>query len=170
MGIHPSKWDYVVGELGKLYGNEALIEGISIFHGIYNQAPEFNDGAEELLRQCKKAGLKLGLVTHSTHEWANLKIDSLGIREFLDHIVVADVTRYKGSEDWKSAIDLFGVDPARVLVAGDNIRGDILAAHEVGVRHLAWIPSNWHVYNTGQLPDGVCKVESIDKLIETLVA
>lgn len=54
----------------------------------------------------------------------------------LEHIKVIDIDqhKYKGPEHWQEA------------------------AYQIGIQTLAWIPSRWHVYNQGVLPENVTLV------------
>lgn len=172
LGVSPKKWDYVVNQLAETYGVEELKSGLSILHSIYSQSPVAFNGIEDTLGIFRGSGLRLGLVTHASQSWTDIKLDTLGFRDYFEHIKVIDVEqhKYKGAEHWREAVEQFDVHPSHVMAVGDNLRGDIESAHNVGISTLAWIPSRWHVYNQGSLPEGAVKVDKIENLIPTLIA
>ena len=171
VGASPKKWSYIVSEMVKIYGEKSLVNGLQIFDEIYSSAPDIFEGVDDILRLYESVGIRLGLVTHAGAKWTDIKLDKHNLREYFEHIEIIDVDehKYKGPEHWQQAIDFFGVSPSNVMVTGDNVNGDILAAHSLGVRTLAWLPSKWHVYREGKLPDGVYVVDKIENLIHTLI-
>ncbi len=170
MGVSFSRWNFIVSSLGQNYNTNLFEKGIVFFNEIYLNSPEIFEGAKETLELCKKAGLKVGLVTHATTSWTNIKLEKLGLQNHFDHIKVVDIEehRYKGPQHWQEAINSMGVHPQETLVVGDNLKGDIIASHQIGVKKLAWITSKWHVYNQGEKPFGIYQIEEIGKLIGAL--
>lgn len=170
--VNPVKFHRVIGGLGDLYGPEAagvFQEGLPILEEVYRTVPPFHPGARETLEIFKSAGIPLGLLTHANLTWTNLKVRQLGLRDYFSHIWTADEDGLKGKEDWKIIIFFFGVKPEEVLIIGDNIKGDILPAHELGVKHKIYIPSPWSFYQEGTVPEGTITVDRIGKLIETAI-
>lgn len=170
LGASQKKWEFVVEGLSELYGTDGFKDGIGILYKVFDTVPSLIDGARETLDVCQKVGLRLGLVTHASQAWTDAKIDGLGLRGYFECIKVIDpeVYRYKGSEHWQGAIDYLGVHPSRIIVVGDNLQGDIQAAHESGVKTLVHIPSRWHPFNGGNKPEGTYVVDRIGNLISTL--
>jgi len=150
----------------------AFEEGLPILLDIYKTVPGFHPGAEETLSVLKTTGVEMGLVTHGNLTWSNLKIRELDLKRFFNHFWVADEDGVKNSEDWLTAVNSFsGIKPAETLVIGDNLRGDIMAADEAGIRYKALIPSNWVVYREGGgvMPANTVLVPKIDRLVESLL-
>jgi FMN phosphatase YigB (HAD superfamily) len=170
-GVSLKKWQYVVDQMVELYAIEDLSEGLEMLHGIYNNAANPHDGARETLELCRKSGLRLGLVTHANQAWTDIKLDQAGLRDYFEHIKIIDIEehKYKGSQHWQEAVDSFGVASHNAMAVGDNIKGDILAAHQIGIKTLAWVPSRWHIYSEGSLPEGAVVVDKIGNLVSTLV-
>lgn len=175
--VNPVRYAEIVAELGRIYqprfGPKAagiFQEGLPILLQTYRTVPEFYPGAEQTLKDFKTTGVSLGLVTHGNLTWTNLKIRGLDLARFFQHFWIVDQDEFKSPEDWFRAIAWqFGKKPANTLVVGDNVRGDIQAAHLVGVKHKVLIPSPWSVYTEGQIPEGTLRIPSINQLINTLV-
>ncbi len=170
IGISPRHWHYILDELAKEHG-DAIKEGGAIFEKIYTSAPDIFDGVKEILDLCKKVGLKIGLVTHASKEWTDIKLTHHNLSVYFEHVVTLDpeTHKHKGTEHWQQAIQLFGVNPEHIMVVGDSLSSDINAAHRAGVKKLVWVQSDWHRSNTGDVPSGVYKVKGIESLIETLI-
>lgn len=150
----------------------AFEEGLPILLEIYKTVPDFHPGAEETLSVLKTTGTEMGLVTHGNLTWSNLKIRELDLKRFFNHFWIADEDGVKNSGDWLAAVNSFpGIKPAETLVIGDNLRGDIMAADEAGIRYKALIPSNWVVYREGggAMPANTVFVPKIDQLIDSLL-
>lgn len=167
MGVSVKKFDQVVTDLSKKYNTEALMEGLHHLYAIYETSPDLYDGAEDVLSLCKSAGLKIGAVTHATDKWTDIKLMDIG--KYFDGVFVIDIEKhkYKKPEHWKEAIEHFGFDPIQVMVVGDNVNGDIKAAHSVGVRNLVRLATKWKVYD-GTLPEGAIEADKIGDLISVL--
>lgn len=147
-----------------------LNEGLPILIDIYRTVPAFHPGAEETLALLKATGVEMGLVTHGNLSWSNLKIRELRLRRFFDHFWIADEDGFKNGADWISAVKAFsGRRPSETMVIGDNVKGDIRAADEVGIRGKVLIPSNWSVYREGDVPQGTIVVPKINQLAEFLL-
>lgn len=171
LGVSERKWDYVINELCQIYCDEGFREGLHHFEQIYLSAPLLHEGAVETLEMFKRKSRRLGLITHASRPWTEIKLDGVGIREYFDRIKVIDVEEHKFKEmkHWREEIEEFGIDPSKVMAVGDNLRGDIEAAHMAGVGTLAWIPSKWHVYTQGEVPPGTFVAPSIKELIPSLL-
>jgi len=175
--VNPVKSHLIVGELAEVYqerlGSEAgrvFQQGLPLLLEVYRTVPAFHPGAEETLAIFKATGVDRGFVTHGNLTWTNLKIRGLDLARFFQHFWIADEDEFKGPQDWLIAINwLFGKKPENTLVVGDNVKGDIQAAHLVGVRHKVLIPGCWNVYTSGEIPEGTIKVPSINQLISALI-
>lgn len=170
--VNPMKLHRVVADLGNLYGQEAVEvfqAGLPLLKEVYRTIPPFHPGARETLDVFKAAGIPLGLLTHANLTWTNLKVRQLGLRKYFSHIWTADEDGLKNIEDWETIFFLMGVRPEEVLVIGDNVKGDILPAHAIGVIHKIYIPSPWSFYQEGTVPEGTITVDRIGKLIETVI-
>src|SRR5258708_6816340 len=147
-GVSLEKFDMIVDALCKEYGTESFWDGLYIIHDIYNISPNIFEGARETLDVCKEAGLRIGLITHATDRWTDIKLDTLNLRSYFDHVKVVNIQQHKHKTDihWKEAIDSLGIDPKELFAVGDSLTGDVEAAYKAGVKTLAWISPLWHIY------------------------
>lgn len=170
--VTPKRWAVVVERMSELYGSrsrEVFRQGLPILMEIYKILPKFHEGALPALEQFSSTGIAMGLVTHANEDWTNFKLEGLNLRHYFRHILIVDQDKHKGLEDWQKAIELFEAKPENALVIGDSLPGDIRAAASIGVKHLLWIPSQWRMYNFGEIPEGTIKIEGIGKIVETLI-
>lgn len=167
MGVSTKKWEHLIDLLSEKHGVN-LSQGLTLFQEIYRTPSRVFDGVKETLELCREVGLKVGLVTHGTASWTDEKLRELGFG--FDHVNCVDVDehKHKGPEHWRESVDYFEVSPSEVMVVGDNLKGDILASHQIGVKTLVWIPSDWGVYNQGEEVEGIYKIDKIGDLIPTL--
>lgn len=95
-----------------------------------------------LLKYLKYKGVKVGCVTNSIRETAELMLERTGILEFFDIVVTnEDVENNKPFPDcYDHAVGALGVDPTRTLIVEDSQKG-IEAATSSGVSSI-WEVSN----------------------------
>ena len=171
--VSPKRWEAVAEQMAVQMGvdREIFCQELPVLMEIYQTAPEFLEGAEEALAMFKLTGLPMGLVTHAGEARTRIKVDQRGLGVYFDRIKIVSEDKFKSPEDWLKAINDFGMAPENTLVLGDNLVGDIRAAHSVGVRHLVYFPGNWIVYNYGEIPAGVtCVSTGIKGLMEALLS
>lgn len=171
--VSPRRWPAVAEVMAAELGAERkfFVEGLPILAKIYKMAPEFLEGAEEALAVFKATGLPMGLVTHANEAWTRIKLEKRKLRHFFERIKIVPENKFKEPDDWREAIELFGIAPEKVLVLGDNLGGDIRAARSVGVREIIYFPGRWRVYSSGEVPEGVMTIPGgVKDLIRTLVA
>jgi len=170
--VSPTRWD----EVAKSMSEELALpfEGISaelpILRQIYKTAPELHEGALETLQVFLATGVQMGLVTHASQEWTQIKLEAHNLFPFFDEIVVVDENIFKGPEHWLEAINRFNVLPEQVMSMGDNLGGDIRATAELGVKHRIYLPGKWSIYSDGEIPEGTIVVEEgIKKVVDSLL-
>lgn len=170
--VNPIRWKAVAGMMADSLplDEEVFLDGLPIMMEVYETVPEFLDGAEDALRTFRGIGLPMGLVTHANEEWTQRKIRERGLEPFFDQIMIVPEDEFKGSGDWLEMIERFSVNPEDVLVLGDNLVGDIRAAHSIGVRHIVYFPGEWFIYNTDEIPEGVISVAGGVKNLESILA
>lgn len=95
-------------------------------------------GALELLRECRAAGLKIGLVSNSPLRWISRQSQRLGLSESLfDAIVEGEHLPPKPAPDsYRKALGLLKTDAADAIAFEDSARG-VLAAQAAGIRCIA---------------------------------
>jgi len=169
MGVSPLRWNMVVNRLEETFGDETgvIVGGLDILLNIYRTVPRARPGLLTTLQTMREAGQKQALITHANVEWTDWKIDSLGIRDWFDTILIADENGHKGAEHWTSAMARSGLLPRECLVVGDNLNGDVIPAATLGARRV-WMPSPWSVYRDGVVPEGTVQIGEFDELLGAL--
>ena len=173
LSVSPKRWELVIETVADRLSldREILFGGLPIILRVYETAPEFLDGAEEALRAFRKTDLPMGVVTHASEEWTQKKFAKRGLDAYFDQTMTVSEEKFKSSDDWLEAIRRFGVGPEDVLVLGDNLSGDIRAVHSIGVRHIVYFPSEWSIYSSGEIPEGVISVDGgVKDLVKTLIS
>ena len=173
-GVNPRKWTHVVEELVVECGEKhrsSISKAYPHLERIYTIPPVLKNGAQALLDQSSGEGVRLGLVTHANERWTHFKLDSSGLRKYFEKIIIISEDGHKTGEEWRKAISEFGVEPWEVLVIGDNIRGDIQAFYEAGVRHLVWFDEGdgWSIYRQGELPPETIVIHTLADLPGALI-
>lgn len=92
-------------------------------------------GAEEVLRAIKRAGGKVGVVTHDLASAARLHLRALGWEELVDAVVGLDLCpiRKPAPEPIRVACVFLGADPKESLMVGDTA-ADLQAGRAAGCR------------------------------------
>ncbi len=165
--VSPGLWQGVIERLSEQYniGIDFLKENMSPLLEIYEKAPELKEGALQTLDIFRQAGIEMAVLTHSSAEWAEIKLRERGLDFYFgDDVYTVDVNVSKGATHWVQTIDELGVNPKRVLVIGDNIEADILAAYQAGVIYLIYVEAAWDAFKDGDLPEGVFQVEKLGEI------
>jgi len=174
--VNPNRWQPIVLEFEhEIQVQESIaIKALEILGKIYTLKPQFEEDALIVLEILKNWGIVLSLVTHANVEWTLFKLSSLGLDNFFDYVEIVDENQiHKDSKDWKNAANkilLPGKDIStpysKLLAVGDNIRGDVQAAANAGLR-VAWInkKNGWHLYRQGELPKDTIVLNNIGQLL-----
>jgi HAD superfamily hydrolase (TIGR01509 family) len=111
-----------------------------VAEAIYLEKADVTDGAADLVRDLKDAGLPVGLATSSFPQWVAWTLDRLGLAGVFDVEVLAPELDEPGKPEpfiYEEAASRLGVDPARCLVIEDSASG-IEAAARAGAYVLAY--------------------------------
>lgn len=171
--VSSQRWVSVAEKLGHIYGppaKQAFIEGLPLLMQIYTTSPPPFPGAIDTLKAFQNTIVKTGLVTHAEENWTHIKIWDNHLENYFDDIRIVSEHDFKGPEHWQASVTYFGTTPKRTMVIGDNLAGDIIAAHKIGVKYKVWLPNSWSVYSEGDEPKGTIPVKSITEVIPTLLA
>ena len=87
------------------------------------------------LERLQEAGLKLGLITNGRALIQGRKIDGLGIRRYLDVVVISEVAGVRKPDPriFATALTQLGVDPVNAAYVGDNPEVDVIGAKRSGL-------------------------------------
>jgi HAD superfamily hydrolase (TIGR01509 family) len=109
---------------------------------IYREKADVTDGAADLVRDLKRAGLPVGLATSSFPQWVEWVLDRLDLQGVFDAAVLAPELAEPGKPEpfiYEEAARRLGVAPADCLVVEDSASG-IEAAARAGASVLAYRP------------------------------
>lgn len=124
------------------------------------------DGSIETLKELKKRGYLLGMVTNGNSLLQNTKLDSAGIRDLFDMSVVSDdIGIWKPDKGiFEYAMKELGVSPEQSLFVGDHPINDIKGALGAGMNAV------WVDYGSfaGQATEGVMAVKNVSELLKFL--
>ena len=174
-GVATNRFDLVVDNLKEENNADvrSLLEaGKTILQKIYTTPPVLVPGAIETLNAIHKENIPMYLVTHANVNWTHFKLDHLNIKAYFENLAIISENGHKTAEEWQKAINKFGLLPQNCLVVGDNVKGDILATHKIGVKHHAWIDmgKGWILYREGDLPESVVTVPGVHELIPAVLS
>lgn len=107
-----------------------------------NQIPNIHlyEGVKEMLQRIGKAK-KMGMITDGRPEGQNAKIDSLGIRELFDEIIITDTLggaeyRKPNPKAFMLMSEKLKVKTSEMIYVGDNINKDFKAPNELNMEAI----------------------------------
>ena len=119
----------------------------------------------KLLKDIKRSGRKLGIITNGSSDLQNRKIDMLGFRELFDCILVAGAYSKQmcGREDdfeyWKPNRAIFDEMSKQLSIAaqdlyyvGDNTNNDVIGSAQAGYVPIWIISKSPWIYDNSQMP------------------
>lgn len=118
--------------------------------------------AEAVLRECRRRGCKVGMVTNGPSLLQNRKLDFSGLRPLLDVALVSgdEQVHKPDPELFLRAAALLGVSPAQCVYVGDHPVNDIQGALAAGMTPVYIHQSDmW-----GQPPAGVRQIGDVSAL------
>lgn len=127
------------------------------------------DGAVEVLKEIKNRGYILGCITNGVSSLQNIKLDTAGIRDLFDVVVVSgDIGIYKPDRRiFDYAIQLAGVKNEESLYVGDHPINDIQGA--LGANMQAVRMNYGDFKGKGLGAKGVaCEIEKITQLLDLI--
>ena len=124
------------------------------------------EGSVETLRELKRRGYLLGMVTNGNSLLQNTKLDTAGIRDLFDMAVVSDdIGIWKPDKGiFEYAMKQLGVTPEQSLFVGDHPVNDIQGALGAGM-HAVWVDYGSFA---GQATEGVYSVKNVHELLGIL--
>ena len=117
-------------ELWKWENHPPMQELYDSFNYDFGKHVVMLDGAVEVLKEIKKRGYILGAITNGVSSLQNIKLDTAGIRELFDVVVVSgDIGIYKPDRRiFDEAVRRAGVRNEEALFVGDHPINDIEGA------------------------------------------
>lgn len=96
-------------------------------------------GVRKTLVELTRRGLRLGVLTDAPRFKAYQRLEAAGLVDFFDFVVTFDETgeRKPHEKPFRTAVELFGLHPNKVLMVGDWPERDMAGARAAGLR-TAW--------------------------------
>ncbi len=136
------------------------------FNENFGKRVVMREGSVEMLKELKKRGYKLGMITNGNSLLQNTKLDSAGIRELFDMSVVSDdIGIWKPDKRiFEYGMDKLGVTKEQSLYVGDHPINDVQGALGAGMKVI------WMNYGSfeGQATEGVEGIRECYELLEIL--
>lgn len=136
--------------------NDAFITRFSNeYFEISSRKPHLLDGAEELLKYCKKK-YNLHIITNGFAEVLDMKMNTSGIASYFDQIITSeDVGVQKPNPDiFLYALKKAGANQSESLMVGDDWEADILGARDSGMDQAFINSTELMMNNLGLSPAG----------------
>lgn len=129
-GLIPEKYFRMAYKVAYKYTEEDVAELVKAKKG------KLYAGAVKTLKQLKKKGIKLGLVTNGGKDYINAVAKTYSLQKVFD--IVMSVEEIKGDKGdlVKATLKKLKVKPEEVLVVGDR-KSDIAAARKAGCKAVA---------------------------------
>lgn len=127
------------------------------------------DGAVDVLKELKKRGYIVGAITNGVSSLQNIKLDTAGIRDLFDVVVVSgDIGIYKPDRRiFDEAIRRAGVKNEEALFVGDHPVNDIQGALGADMKVIRMNYGDFKGKGLGQ-PGVAAEIESIKEVLNYL--
>ncbi|KAA2253642.1 HAD family hydrolase [Solihabitans fulvus] len=116
----------------------------------------------------RATGLPIAAVSNASGHHQRVKIASLGLAEYFDHVLIAGEVGAAKPDPviFHTACLGLGVAPTETVHVGDRLHADAIGARDAGMRGV-WL--NRHGPQDGSLPDGIKAISSLAELPELLI-
>ncbi|RXA21968.1 HAD family hydrolase [Methanosarcina sp. MSH10X1] len=97
---------------------------------------ELYPAVADTLDKLKELGLKLVIITDADRYHALARLTRVGLIEYFDLVVAADMTGTKKPDPahFLFALEVLGIKPGETLVVGDSIKRDMAPARKLGLK------------------------------------
>ncbi len=177
---------WIYGDDNYVYDGWKYIFAYLCENGVFTEEPEFADYRTfifenfakvavkydyslPMLKQLKKDGYKVGLITNGGHALQYKKLKLTGLLYVFDEIIVSgDVLIDKPDKEiFLMMCEKLGVEPGECVYVGDNPKNDIGGAHNAGYKTI-WVKSTG-TWQTGA-PDPDASVDFVYDVPEAVKA
>ena len=136
------------------------------FNGEFGKHVVMLDGAVDTIKELKRRGYKLGMITNGDSLLQNMKLDTAGIRDYFDMSVVSDdIGIWKPEAGiFEYAMEQLGVTNEESVFVGDHPINDIQGAKNA---HMNVIRMNYGQFYNASIKDETC-IKSIPELLDIL--
>jgi putative hydrolase of the HAD superfamily len=107
------------------------------------------EGARDLLEWLKERNYKIAVISNGDDKFIKNTVENFGIRQYLDVLITSEGCGAEKStlKPFRIAIEALKVSPSDVLVIGDRIDEEILAANKFGMKSVLMKGSIWEGKN-----------------------
>ncbi len=173
-GDKPKLYATLVGEWG--LAPELTCRLVESFWSLYEQGCELSEDTRLTLQTLRKRGLKLGVITNGQVEWQQRKLDTLGIAEWFDAILISEAegVRKPDPEIFRRALTRCDVEASEALFVGDNPDADVGGAMQAGLRAVWRVVPYWScahdVPRISQLSEVLAMCENTKAPVSTVIS
>jgi putative hydrolase of the HAD superfamily len=135
------------------------------WHAEFGRCAQPATDLDVMLAALSDRGMRIGVVTNSTRAAVqNAKIDTVGIRQHLDSVVVSETAGFEKPDKriFQMALAELGLEPNQAWFVGDNPVKDILGASAVGLPPV-WKRGNLDWPEEHDQPD--LQIDSLEELL-----
>jgi len=115
-------------------------EGGRLYSETRERGLRLPDGMRDVLARLRRRFPHLALVSNGAAAVQRAKLERFALAGFFDHVQLEGEFG-AGKPDprvWANVLRVFGAEPGRCLMAGDNYEADVLGSLAAGM-HAAWI-------------------------------
>jgi len=161
-----SPQDYLEELTGKTYDWETLRAARDKRIYARMEEQELIPGVLDALKFTKENGLRLGVVSSSSHDWVDKWLVKLEIEDYFEYVTCrGDAPKIKPSPDlFLKGAERMNLDPSKCLVVEDS-RNGMIAAHEAGMSVFA-VPNR--VTAVSDFSEALKKLNSLREYPDTL--
>ena len=134
-----------------IFNDETLTKCLNIYR---NHKPSIHlyEGVQELLTRLKACGKKVGIITDGRPEGQRAKIESLGLKQIVDYILITDELggiEFRKPNDKSFCImsDVLGTSFENMVYIGDNPNKDFVAPEKLNMKSI-WFRNKEGIYYT----------------------
>ena len=110
----------------------------------FSQCMVVREGVLKVLSTLHERDLRLGIVSNGRTEFQNRKIDAMGLRRWMDLVVISESAGVKKPDPgiFRLALKSLGTAPTETLFVGDHPKLDVWGPAQLGMR-TAWLDTGF---------------------------
>ena len=141
------------------------------YWNVFLQEMKLFEGVQTFFNQCQKKGIKVCVLTDLTSDIQFHKIEKLGLKDCIDHIVTSEEVGVEKPNPlmFFQAIYKLKTSTASTIMIGDNYKKDILGASNLGIKSI-WINGDKVQINeaSGSKIQSIIEVDEFKKINKLL--
>jgi putative hydrolase of the HAD superfamily len=100
-------------------------------------------GTKELLKDLRRRGIKLGLVTNGASDTQRAKIEKYNLAPYFDYILIEGEFEYGKPDErvFRHVLGKLNAEPSKTWMVGDNLEFDIAPCRPLGIYSI-WVNGN----------------------------